>query len=155
MSNFEQNMLAFKASVTAFVGVITSIFGWTAWLLLLWMCSMFGDYITGTAAAMRKGKWDSSVARDGLWHKAGMICAVSVAGAGDLLVRLMLNVAPTISLPFDYNAPLLALVLVWYIITELGSIVENAVAMGASVPAFLTKFLSRAKDTVEGDSDGE
>ena len=49
---------------------------------------------------------------------------------------------------------LLPMVLVWYILTELGSILENAAAMGAPVPEFLIRILANAKDTVE-DAAGE
>ena len=41
------------------------------------------------------------------------------------------------------------MVLVWYILTELGSVLENAAAMGAPVPEFLIRILANAKDTVE------
>ena len=41
------------------------------------------------------------------------------------------------------------MVLVWYIVTELGSITENAVDMGAPVPSLLTKLLKASKDAVD------
>ena len=49
---------------------------------------------------------------------------------------------------------ILPVVLVWYILTELGSILENAAAMGAPVPEFLTKLLAAAREKVE-DATGE
>ena len=57
-------------------------------------------------------------------------------------------------LPVEYTVLLLPMVLVWYILTELGSILENAAAMGAPVPEFLIRILASAKDTVE-DAAGE
>ena len=41
------------------------------------------------------------------------------------------------------------MVVVWYTLTELGSIVENAVALGAPVPQWLQKTLAAAKDAVD------
>ena len=43
----------------------------------------------------------------------------------------------------------LPVILVWYIFTELGSIAENATAMGAPVPAWLTKLLAAGRDAAE------
>ena len=45
-------------------------------------------------------------------------------------------------------------VLVWYIVTELGSMVENAVVMGAPVPKWLVKLLALSKSAVDKVGDG-
>ncbi len=44
---------------------------------------------------------------------------------------------------------IMPLVLAWYIITELGSILENAVKMGAKVPQWLIKLLKASANIVE------
>ena len=54
---------------------------------------------------------------------------------------------PGLELPFD--GVVLPVVLVWYIFTELGSIAENAAAMGAPVPGCLVKILAEGKGKVE------
>ena len=41
------------------------------------------------------------------------------------------------------------LVLVWYILTELGSVVENAGALGAPVPAWLARMLVALESGVD------
>ena len=41
------------------------------------------------------------------------------------------------------------LVLVWYILTELGSVVENAGALGAPVPAWLARMLAALESGVD------
>ena len=48
---------------------------------------------------------------------------------------------------------LLPLVLVWYAITELGSIAENAQRMGAPIPAWLVKLMANGKDAVDAAGD--
>lgn len=48
-----------------------------------------------------------------------------------------------------HKAGMLVVVLVWYIFTELGSIAENAAAMGAPVPGWLVKILAEGKRQVE------
>ena len=47
------------------------------------------------------------------------------------------------------NGVVLPVVLVWYIFTELGSIAENAAAMGAPVPGCLVKTLAEGKEKAE------
>ena len=44
---------------------------------------------------------------------------------------------------------LLPLVLVWYCITELRSIAENAALMGAPIPEWLRKLLEAGKQAVD------
>ena len=89
------------------------------------------------------------MAREGIWHKAGMIVVVIVAAGADLLIALVLENIPVVQLPFTYSGLICPIVLVWYGVTELGSITENAVAMGAPVPGWLTKLLQVSKDAID------
>lgn len=146
-----------KAAVTGFCGALTALFGWMGWLVVLFVSCMGLDWLTGSAAAAKKGEWSSSVARQGLWHKAGSIVAVLVAGLADIVVGLVVNHLPGITLPWAYEVLICPIVLVWYIITELGSIVENAGALGAPVPGFLARAiraLKSAADKAGGEDDG-
>ena len=86
--------------------------------------------------------------------------AVLVAAILDGVVRLVLENIPALELPFAYTVFVSVLVLVWYILTELGSIVENAGNLGAPLPAWLSKAIAvlsssvdKAGETVTGDQD--
>ena len=138
-----------KASVIAVIGALTGLWGWFGWLVIGWVVCMVVDYITGSAAAAKQGQWSSSMAREGIWHKAGMIVVVIVAAGADLLIALVLENIPAVQLPFTYSGLICPIVLVWYGVTELGSITENAVAMGAPVPGWLTKLLQVSKDAID------
>ena len=145
--------LVVKAAIVGIFGAFGAAFGWLGWLVLAWICCMVVDYISGSSAAMKAGQWSSAQARAGIWHKAGMIVVVIVAAVADNVLALVVASIPSISI--DYTVLLLLpMVLVWYILTELGSILENAAAMGAPVPEFLIRILANAKDTVE-DAAGE
>lgn len=96
------------------------------------------DYITGTAAAMKNGEWCSATARQGLWHKGGMLVVVIVAFIADCALSVICDHLPV---GIAWTSILLPLVLAWYIVTELGSILENAVKMGAAVPGWMVKML--------------
>ena len=140
--------LAVKAAIVGIFGAFGAAFGWLGWLVLAWIGCMVVDYISGSSAAMKAGQWSSAQARAGIWHKAGMIVVVIVAAVADKVLAIVLANIP--GLPIDYTVLLLPMVLVWYILTELGSILENAAAMGAPVPEFLIRILATAKDKVEG-----
>jgi len=138
-----------KAVLAAAVGALTGLWGWMGWLVIGWIICMALDYLTGSAAASKAGEWSSARAREGIWHKTGMIVVVIVAAGADMLLYIVLSNLPIIALPVQYPGLICPVVLVWYIITELGSLVENAVAMGAPVPAWLTKLLAVGKDAVD------
>lgn len=149
-----EHVNAWKAAVTAVLGALTALWGWMGWLVIGWIGLMLLDYLTGSAAALKQGEWSSKVAREGIWHKLGMIVVVVVAVGADLLISLMLSQLPIVELPIAYTGLICQLVLVWYCLTELGSIAENAIAMGAAVPSWLTKILAVGKGAVDkaGDS---
>ena len=110
------------------------------------------DYITGTAAC-KGGEWSSSHERDGIWHKCGMIVVVAVSAGVDLLLATVLANLPLVELPIQYSGLVCPVVLVWYIVTELGSIAENGAAMGAPVPRWLVRILEIGKDAVDTAGD--
>lgn len=138
-----------KATVVGVLGCLTALWGWFGWLVLAWVACMVLDYATGSAAALRAGEWSSKIARDGLWHKLGAIVAVLVAAILDGVIRLVLENIPALELPFEYTVFVSVLVLVWYILTELGSVVENAGALGAPVPAWLARMLAALESGVD------
>lgn len=145
----EQNLTEFKVTMTAIVGILTGFWGWQGWLTIGWLVCMALDYLTGTAAAGKAGEWNSARAREGIWHKAGMIVVAAVACGADLLTCVLLENLPVLQLPIQYTGLIYPVVLVWYILTELGSMLENAVALGAPVPTWLTRFLKVSSKLVE------
>ncbi len=138
-----------RAAVAAVVGLLTGLWGWLGWLAVGWIGCMMLDYLTGSLAAAKEGVWSSGRAREGVWHKCGMIVVVLVAAGADMLLALVLEHLPLVELPFRYAGLVCPVVLVWYIVTELGSIVENAVTMGAPVPGWLPKLLAVSRDAVD------
>jgi toxin secretion/phage lysis holin len=145
----ENHINGIKMAVAAVTGALTGLWGWMGWLVLGWILCMALDYITGSAAAAKDGDWSSAKAREGIWHKAGMIVVVIVAALADLLISMVFQHLPGISLPIEYGGMVCPIVLVWYIITELGSMAENAAEMGAPVPSWLIKLLAVGKTAVD------
>lgn len=144
----------YKTAATAFFGALTALWGWLGWLVLGWITLMLMDYLTGSAAAAKNGAWSSAAAREGIWHKVGMVVIVTVTAVADLLLSLVLEQLPIVDLPIYFAGLLCPLVLVWYCITELGSIMENAVTMGAKVPAWLQKLLAVSQEAIDQAVEG-
>ena len=144
----------FKAALAALCAALTALWGWFGWVVVAWIGFMLIDYATGSAAALRAGEWSSKTARDGIWHKLGSVAAVIVAGILDVVIGHLLGNVPGVELPFTYTVLLSPLVVVWYILTEAGSIIENAGALGAPFPAWLKKMIASMRTKVDqaGDS---
>lgn len=138
-------LVTIKAAVCAAITAMSAFWGWKGWVAVIWVIAMALDFATGTAAAMREGNWSSKIAREGIWHKAGMLAVVLVAMLADLGMGVL---CANLELGFAWPGIVLPLVLAWYIITELGSILENSVAMGAPVPGWLTKLLKASLSAV-------
>ena len=142
-----------KGAVAAILAFFTALWGWLGWAVIVWFSCLLLDYISGTGAAHKAGEWSSAKAREGLWHKLGEIFAVLVAAFADIALSVVMSIAP-VQLPFEIGPLVTPLVLLWYIITELGSILENAGKMGAPLPEWLKKMLKMYKDTLDA-SQGE
>ena len=142
----EDKLMGVKAAFAAVCSAAASFLGWQGIMALVWVAAMGLDYLSGSAAACKAGKWSSAEARTGLWHKGGMILVVCVAAISDGIMAVMCDHVP---LQMDWPSLVLPLVLGWYILTELGSILENAVKLGAHVPGWLVKLLQAGKDAME------
>ena len=133
-----EKLVTVKSAIAAALTAVGAFLGWKGIMLIVWVGVMALDYLSGTLAACREGQWSSGIARQGLWHKGGMILVVTVAAIADAVMVMVVTYVP---LGMQWPGLILPLVLAWYILTELGSILENAVKMGANVPEFLIRIL--------------
>lgn len=143
------SVLHIRSAVTGVLGILTAFWGWFGWLVVIWAFLMLADWLVGSAVATKDGRWSSARAREGVWHKVGMVLIVSVALVADWLIGTLLANLPLVELPFTYNVLLGPLVIVWYVIGELGSLAEHAVTMGAPVPGWLPKILEISQDAID------
>ncbi|MGM9585168.1 MAG: holin family protein [Faecousia sp.] len=140
-----ENLVTIKTAIVAAGTALGAFLGWKGVMLISWVIVMALDYVTGTMAACKDHAWSSTTAREGLWHKGGMISVVIVAAIADWIMVL---IAQYIPIGIQWPGIILPMVLAWYIITELGSILENAVKMGANVPGWLVKLLKASANIV-------
>lgn len=148
-----EHVTAFKAAIASVMAILTALWGWFGWLVLAWIICMGIDWTTGTVCANLTGTWSSKAAREGAAHKGGSIITVITACVLDMVIGLFLGAIPGLALPFDYSVALSPLVIAWYILTEMGSIIENVGKMGAPIPPWLAAAIEALHDGV--DSTGE
>lgn len=102
------------------------------------------DYLTGVAKAVAMKDIDSSMMRDGLWHKAAYVMVIALAEIiehGQEMVDL------------GFTVPLIVPACVYIVVTETASILENLAAINpelASSPV-LQLFRSTKAPTPDGE----
>ena len=90
----DEKMVTFKVAIVGFLTACGAALGWQGIMAIVWIAVMLLDVISGMAAACKRGEWSSAVARQGVWHKVGMILVVIVAVLADLLLwEICSNVA--------------------------------------------------------------
>lgn len=144
-----ENLVAAKATLTAFFATLGMFLGWRVIMLLVWAALMALDYLSGTLAARQNGTWKSSMAREGIGHKVGMILIVITCMIADFVILMVCENLPYDVISLHWPVVIFPLVTMWYIITEIGSIIENAMEMGAKVPSWLPKLFNATLKVVE------
>lgn len=142
----------FKMGIAA-VGVsIASYFGALAAPLLVLLCVMVVDYVTGMAKAYMASQLSSRIGLRGILKKLCYIAMVAVGAALDYLLTGALAQAG-IDLHIEMFCGML--VAVWLIVNELISILENLAEIGVPGMPVLTKLIDRLRSTLESNDHKE
>ena len=80
---------------------------------------------------------------------AVMILVVIVTMIADFVIALGCENLPYETVPITWPVVLFPLVTMWYILTETGSIIENAISMGARVPQWLPRLLNATVTAID------
>lgn len=149
-----------ELGISAAVATFTAKYELLFYLLLIFAVSMVLDFISGMGASKKEALaypddktkgWSSKKGLMGIIKKFGYICIVAVAVIIDVILMRLTDLLG-VSMPM--NTFFSVLVLVWFILNECLSIIENAGRMGVvELPAFLTKVIAVLKDTVEDKAD--
>ena len=150
--NAPEKAIEIKAAITAIIAFVTTLIGWKGVAALIWLCCILLDYVAGSLAAKKENNWSSQIAREGLWHKLGEIFAVLVAALCDIALGIVIG-STGIQLGFDISSFITPVVLTWYILTEIGSIIENCGKLGAPVPKWFKQYVDKAKNTIDIQKD--
>lgn len=141
-----------KLSLSVALAAIGSVYSELAVPFCMLCVLMIADYITGMVKSWQKGTLCSKIGLKGFVKKLCYALAV-VAGVGVDYVIIV------VSSSLGYNLglkPFFALLcIVWLIINECISVLENLSEMGIPMPAFLVKVAKRLKNSVEEDAEGK
>ncbi len=137
-----------KVICIAAFGLLSSWLGVLAIPVYVLVACNVMDYITGLAAAHRRGQKVSSYV--GVLGIAKKVCMWLLIGVGAVVDWLLMYCGS--QLGFEIHLPMLAasLVAVWLIVNEVISILENIGDIGVPLPGFLTKIVQGLKSKIEG-----
>lgn len=147
--------LTIKSFLTFFIALLDNKFGLICPSLTLLFLLMIIDYISGMLAAKKEGMehpndakygWSSKKSIIGIYKKVGYILIVLVAISTDYIIFKIIN---ELGISYQTNTMFGLLVIIWLILNELLSILENVGRMGVNLPSFLVKVLSDMQNELE------
>lgn len=144
--------------IAAFTGAwIGSQLGLLFPAMCLLVLLMSADYVSGMIAAKKealehpgskKYGWSSKKGALGIFKKIGYIFTVFVAVCIDYLIY---KFAQELGLRYESQTYFGMLVIIWFVMNESISVLENAGRMGVELPRFLRKTLRDLKKDIDDD----
>ncbi len=150
--NAPDKAMEIKAVIVAAASIAVDFLGNVGMAVIIFLAAMLLDYVTGSWAAKAHGEWSSKKAREGLWHKLGEILALCVAALTDIAIGYVILTSaavPIIPGEYRHKGYVTLIVSVWYIFTEMGSILENVAKLGAPVPKWMIEGVGRMKKKID------
>lgn len=140
---------AVKAAISAAVGAACAYLGELVVPVIVLSCVMILDYCSGLAKAWVTGSISSRTGVVGILKKVGYLAVVATGMAVDWIVKYGITaMGAKIDIDFIFALP----VIIWLVINECISILENVAECGAPVPEFLMKAIGKIKDKVEEEN---
>lgn len=135
-----------KFSLATIVGILTAYFGVVSIPLILLLILMLVDYGTGIGAAWMNGTLSSRKSISGILKKVGYLAVIVVGVTCDFLIEYALAaIGQQISITYAVGL----VIIIWLILNECISILENLSAMGVPFPNFLNGIVKRLKVVTE------
>lgn len=144
-----------QLALTGFISWITSGFHSLYPIVLGLIILMIIDYITGMLASKKESLehpsdnsygWNSRKGALGILRKIGYWGVIISGFSMDCILQ---KAASDLSLPYPGKVYLGTLILVWYSLNELLSIIENAGRMGAPLPKKLKQYIADSKNKLD------
>lgn len=137
----------FKLTFAAIVGGLSAYLNIMAVPVIVLLVVMIIDYATGMCKAWINASLSSRIGLIGILKKVGYLLVVCTAGVVDWLISSGLD---KIGIKIDVGFYIGVIVVIWFIINELISILENLAIIGVPLPKFLTSLIHKLKVAVEG-----
>lgn len=120
--------------------------------LAIMLIAMAIDYITGLIKAYVLKELSSKKGMAGIFKKFAYILVVVVGIIADYLCKLFIA---EFDINFTFTIPIALLLAIWLTINELISILENLNSINIPMPKFLQALISKLKNTVEENTNGD
>lgn len=128
-------------------------------LMCLLFAAMVVDYITGMLASKREAMdhpgdpgygWSSKKGAKGIIKKVGYVCVIAAAMILDYVIVMT---AEQLGFQIPTTAMFGLLVVVWYLLNEMLSIIENSGRMGADIPVWMSNYIAVLKNKIDTDQE--
>lgn len=157
--NKERQLSMIKTGFMMLGTIIGNKLGILAPAMLLLIFLMMVDYVSGMLASKKEAVeypndarygWSSRKSIIGIYKKVGYMLTVLVAVSTDYLIYKFLG---EMGISYQMKTTFGFLVVIWLILNELLSILENASRMGAILPQFVSNALVELKKNIEREND--
>lgn len=144
-----------QGMLTTIAAFMSAKLGTLFYVLCLLFSMMIADYISGMLASKAEALdhpgdenygWNSKKGAKGILKKVGYLCVIGVAMVVDSII---VKTSGTLGFSMPVKPLFGLLVVVWYLLNELLSIIENAGRMGAPVPEWLIKYIAVLKNKID------
>lgn len=140
-----------KVILTAAFTSLTIYFGELVIPLIILFVVIISDYISGMVSAGINGELSSRVGFIGIVKK---VCYFLAVGVGIIIDWVMKSALLKADIEVSDKVFVIGLlVIIWLIINELISILENLTEIGVPLPSFLTNIIQKLKQAVENKVD--
>lgn len=156
--NKERQLSMIKTGFMMLGTIIGNKLGILAPAMLLLIFLMMVDYVSGMLASKKEAVeypndarygWSSRKSIIGIYKKVGYMLTVLVAVSTDYLIYKFLG---EMGISYQMKTTFGLLVVIWLILNELLSILENASRMGAVLPQFVSNALVELKKNIEREN---
>lgn len=142
----------FKAAFAAAIASLCSYFDVLIIPIIVLLAVMIADYVSGMIKAYMTSTLSSKRGVRGIIKKVSYLLVACVGFCVDWIISEALT---SLGVSFALPAIFGTIVVVWLIINELISILENLSVVGVPMPKFLIKIVNKLKITVENTSGTE
>lgn len=132
-----------KGVLTAATATLAAYLGHLVIPVMILAVVMLLDYGTGIAKAWVNGNLSSKVGIVGILKKLGYLVIVTVGMIIDWVIQAGIT---QLHIDFKLDYLFAMIVIIWLVLNELISILENVAAIGAPVPKWLAKVVVKLKD---------
>ena len=133
-----------KMSIATFLGILSAYLGVVAIPMILIL--MLVDYGTGIAAAWISGSLSSRKSISGILKKVGYLAVIVVGIICDIMIEYAFS---AIGQPISASYAIGLVIIIWLILNECISILENLSEIGVPIPRFLNGIVKRLKVVAE------